>query len=246
MQDTRVPAIPDITIDFATLLDYMVDFESLATLQALLTIDKLPKFSIPNAGMPDRLSPARKLSCVVVNIQACLAFLTSMDNLQNVAVIRTNCAYWVMGSAFEIYAAQLERSELMKQESARGAGPTRHARTQIHHVLVCLERERCIRDQLLNPDEAVDPTRRKAFVLRMQRAHKYVKLTKVYPEIFLLAVPQVCVTRVDKVSFQMLDAFQHDRNPDLLRSIQSISASLQPLREDLRARLDEIPAFLSV
>lgn len=144
-----------------------VNFEALSALQGLLAIDRLPTFSAARPDVPDNRFSTPRPSFAVINIHACLAFLSNMDSVQKIAMIRIYCAYWVMGTAFETYAAQFVATH--GHRSAKGPDRIRHARAQVHHLLQSLERECCVRVQLLESDGKVDLLRRKAFMQRIQR-----------------------------------------------------------------------------
>ena len=64
-------------------------------------------------------------------------------------------------------------------------------------------------DQLKGQDGTVANARKRAFIQQLQRARKYVLLTKTFPESILLAVPYVCVSRLDKLRMHELDLVDH-------------------------------------
>ena len=89
-------------------------------------------------------------------------------------------------------------------------------------------------------DGTTDPQGRKAFVHRLQGARKYVRLTKIFPESSLLAVPQVWVTRVDKLSHVILEVLEAAQDPTSLDMKRSIILTLVALRRSVRAGLDSM------
>lgn len=181
-----------------------------------------------------------------------------MERAQGVAMAQTNCVYWLLGMAFGKYESAIGLSAQLRKSSC-----SQSRRTQAHSVLSSLMKESSVIDQLRAQDGTVALTRKRAFVQQLQRARKYVLLTKIFPESILLAVPYVCVSRLDKMKMHDLDldlgielgegsSADHATDKGTVaavlttdfitcrRQITKIVSLLRPLQESVRNGLDRM------
>lgn len=233
-----------------------LDASHLAQLQEDLAIDKLPSFDCGGVVQNNGAAGTNECRVIASGISSCLNFLNSMERAQGVAMARTNCVYWLLGMAFERYESAIGLSRQPRKSSF-----SHPSRTQAHLVLSSLMKEQYIIDELKGQDGTVAHARKRAFIQQLQRARKYVLLTKTFPESILLAVPYVCVSRLDKITMHELDlaiepsegSFASDATDEARavailttdyttcrNQVAKIISLLRPLQESVRNGLDRM------
>lgn len=168
----------------------------------------------------------------VVQVLACMNFLDAMEDVQAATTFRVNCAYWTLGDAY----ATFETSYLEKM-SKEGASVvcSRTLTKQTMAELYSSSDMHCY----LKQQDVFASAKKKALNQRLQRGRKFKLLTDILGESILLALSEVCVTRIDKL---LLSDLQHARlgidcAPISENSIRLVREKFLPYNDQVRGGL---------
>ena len=213
-----------------------VEKEHLDVAQQNLNLNIFPLESLTSKE-PD---PGSDYLGLVRSVRRCLHFLDQMEFANGVASIRTNYSYFLLGVRFQALENQLEVSQ---DSSLQG---NMSSRFRVHRVFKSLFQLPDLQDYLGGTNGENNPARRNALVQRFQRGRKYVRIVEICSIAVLAAVPQLCVSRIEELSFEALklsslarktNSCRRVRAEDLLRVIRK---KLGPLTAVVQQSLEKL------
>ena len=169
-----------------------------------------PTNSTPVYGLPAQRTKVthttgnadhQALSEAMVQVLDCMNFLDAMEDVQAATSFRVNCAYWILEDTF----ANFETFYLVKL-SAEGVS-SRYSRIFAKQIMAQLYSSADMQCYLQQSDHLASAKKR-AMNQRLQRGRTFKLLSDMLCESIFLALPEVCVTRDNKLS---LSELQHAR-----------------------------------
>ena len=176
---------------------------------------------------------------LIAEISQSLSALDQLDFCGDMLSVRVNIAYWRLGAAYRKF-----EHDFLSSESPSQADLARNPRQRNGLILAKLMKSDVIKVHLKLSDGTDDKALHAKVAQRLQRARKVYCMAMCLGLPILFYVPEMCITRIDKLSIVMLEAYLIPVSrpvdcktvPDvlaiLLRHIRSLLSSI-----DIESRL---------